>query len=78
MGVIISTVAGLGTAGYVSTIISSFLTVSTGVLRTSSLTFYDALNYNSANAVYVKSTLLYFNSYVVGGAIVAQPQFVSF
>jgi hypothetical protein len=73
-----STVTGLGTAGYRSTILSSFLTLSTGLLTTSSITFYDSLNANTANLVYVKSTFLYFNNYVVGGATQLQPQIFTF
>ena len=73
-----STVAGLGTTGYVSTILSSFITLSTGMITTSSALFFDSRNFNSVNTVYVQSTLLYFNNYVVGGSTQLQPQFVTF
>jgi hypothetical protein len=73
-----STVAGLGTIGYRSTLLSSFLTLSTGLLTTSTLTMFDSLNYNSANNVYVKSTFLYFNNYIVAGTTQLQPQIFTF
>jgi hypothetical protein len=61
-----------------STQISSFLTLSTGLLTTSSITFYDSRNFNSANSVYVQSTFLYFNNYIVAGATQLQPQIFNF
>jgi hypothetical protein len=73
-----STVDGLGTIGYRSTLLSSFLTLSTGLLTTSTLTMFDSLNYNSANNVYVKSTFLYFNNYIVAGTTQLQPQIFTF
>jgi hypothetical protein len=75
---ITSTITGLGTLGYRSTVISSFLTVSTGLLTTSSITFFDSLNSNLGNSVYVKSTFFYFNNYIVGGATQLQPQMFTF
>ena len=73
-----STVQGLGSAGYLSSVTSSFLTVSTGNLTTSTLTFLDELNSNTANVVYVQSTFLYFNTTIIGGATQLQPQLFSF
>jgi hypothetical protein len=73
-----STVAGLGTVGYQSTFRSTFLTLSTGLITTSTLTFFDALNANTANVVYVRSTFLYFNNYIVGGSTQLQPQIFTF
>jgi hypothetical protein len=54
------------------------LTLSTGIITTSTLTMFDSLNFNSANIVYVKSTFLYFNNYIVGGSTQLQPQFFTF
>ena len=73
-----STVLGLGTYGYKSTILSSFNTLSVGTLTTSSILLFDSLNFNSANLVYAKSTFLYFNNYIVGGATQLQPQIFTF
>ncbi len=75
---LLSTVDGLGSAGYLSTQISSFLTLSTGFITTSTLGFYDSMNNNLLNNVYVKNTYLYFNDYVVGGATQLQPQIFNF
>ena len=72
---LVSTVTGLGTIGYKSTIISSFLTVSTGLLTTSSITFFDTIN---SNTLLAKSTFLFFNNYVIGGATQLQPQMFTF
>jgi hypothetical protein len=44
----------------------------------SSAIFYDGLNKNTGNVVYVASTFLYFNTYVIGGTRVAQPQWATF
>jgi hypothetical protein len=73
-----STVVGLGTYGYRSTVLSSFLTISTGLLTTSTITLYDSKNFNSANTLYAMSTYLYFNNYVVAGATQLQPQIFNF
>jgi len=72
-----STVGGLGNV-YISTVRSTFLTLSTGYITASTLNFFDPINMNSTNTLNVKSTLLYFNTYVVGGARVAQPQLFTF
>ena len=84
-----STTIGLGTIGYISTSglvsttqsllgISSFLRVSTGNITTSTATFIDTLNTNSVNTVYVRSTFLYYNNYVIGGTTQLQPQIFIF
>jgi hypothetical protein len=73
-----STVTGLGSAGYRSTILSSFITLSTASLTTSSITFFDSLNANTANLVYVRSTFMFFNNYIIGGATQLQPQIFTF
>jgi hypothetical protein len=44
----------------------------------SSLNMYDPINSNTINTLTVKSTLLYFNTLVVAGARVAQPQTFTF
>jgi hypothetical protein len=72
-----STVGGLGNV-YISTVRSTFLTLSTGYLTASSLNLYDSVNMNSTNTITVKSTLLYFNTLVVGGSRVAQGQVFTF
>ena len=74
---LVSTVGGLGNV-YISTIRSTFLTLSTGSITTSSLNFYDPINSNTMNTITVRSTLLYFNTLVVAGARVAQPQTFTF
>jgi hypothetical protein len=74
---LISTVGGLGNV-YISTVRSTFLTLSTGYLTASTLNLYDPINMNSTNTLNVRSTLLYFNTYVVGGARVAQAQVFTF
>jgi hypothetical protein len=73
-----STVVGLGTAGYLSTQISSFLTLSTGNLITSSITFNSPSSAPVGNNVYVSSSLFYFNQFVIGGTRVQQPQIFTF
>jgi hypothetical protein len=73
-----STVTGLGTAGYISTLISSFITLSTANLTASSITLFDAQSNNATNNVYVQSSFLYFNNYIVSGANQLQPQFITF
>ena len=73
-----STVAGLGSSGYISSVISSFITLSTANMTTSSVTFFDAQSNNVANNVYVQSSFLYFNNYIVSGANQLQPQFITF
>ena len=71
---LVSTTQGLQRTGYLSTYISSFLTLSTGLITTSSITLYDSRNFNSANLVYAQSTFLYFNNYIVAGTRQLQPQ----
>ena len=73
-----STVQGLGSAGYISSFISSFITLSTANLTASSITLFDAQSNNAANNVYVQSSFLYFNNYIVSGANQLQPQFITF
>jgi hypothetical protein len=75
---LLSTVGGLGSIGYLSTQISSFLTFSTGFITASTLGLYDSGNNNVLNNVYVKKTYLYFNDYIVGGATQLQPQIFDF
>jgi hypothetical protein len=52
--------------------------LSTGVLTTSSVILFDPLSANALNTVTVASTFLYFNSFIIGGTRVAQPQWVVF
>jgi hypothetical protein len=73
-----STVIGLGTVGYLSTQISSFLTLSTGNLITSSITFNSPSSAPVGNNVFVSSSLFYFNQFVIGGTRVQQPQIFTF
>ena len=73
-----STVIGLGTAGYLSTQISSFLTLSTGNLITSSITFNSPSSAPVGNNVFVSSSLFFFNQFVIGGTRVQQPQIFTF
>lgn len=73
-----STVIGLGTVGYLSTQISSFLTLSTGNLITSSITFNSPSSAPVGNNVFVSSSLLFFNQFVIGGTRVQQPQIFTF
>jgi hypothetical protein len=72
-----STVGGLGNI-YISTVRSTFLTLSTGSITASSVLLYDTINSNYLNSLNVNSTLLYFNTLVVGGARVAQGQVFTF
>jgi hypothetical protein len=73
-----STVIGLGTVGYLSTQISSFLTLSTGNLITSSITFNSPSSAPVGNNVFVSSSLFFFNQFVIGGTRVQQPQIFTF
>jgi len=73
-----STVIGLGTAGYLSTQISSFLTLSTGNLIVSSITFNSPNSAPVGNNVFVSSSLFFFNQFVIGGTRVQQPQIFTF
>jgi len=73
-----STVIGLGTVGYLSTQLSSFLTLSTGNLITSSITFNSPSSAPVGNNVFVSSSLFYFNQFVIGGTRVQQPQIFTF
>jgi hypothetical protein len=73
-----STVIGLGTVGYLSTQISSFLTLSTGNLITSSITFNSPNSAPVGNNVFVSSSLFFFNQFVIGGTRVQQPQIFTF
>ena len=73
-----STVIGLGTVGYLSTQISSFLTLSTGNLITSSITFNSPSSTPVGNNVFVSSSLFFFNQFVIGGTRVQQPQIFTF
>jgi hypothetical protein len=73
---ILSTTQLLTSSIQASTMSARF--ISAGSISVSSSIYYDALNNNSANVVYVASTFLYFNSYVIGGSKVAQPQWVTF
>jgi hypothetical protein len=75
---LLSTTTGLGSLGYQSTFRSTFLTLSTGLLTTSTITFYDSMNCNAPNNVYVKSTFMYFNDYIIGGTTQLQPQIFTF
>jgi hypothetical protein len=75
---LVSTTRGLGSSGYISSVISSFITLSTANMTTSSVTFFDAQSNNVANNVYVQSSFLYFNNYIVSGANQLQPQFITF
>jgi hypothetical protein len=75
---LVSTTAGIIRTGYLSTYISSFLTLSTGSITASTVTFFDSRNFNSANNLYVQSTFLYFNSYIVSGTRQMQPQIFTF
>jgi hypothetical protein len=73
-----STVIGLGTAGYLSTQISTFLTLSTGNLIVSSITFNSPSSAPVGNNVFVSSSLFYFNQFVIGGTRVQEPQIFTF
>jgi hypothetical protein len=73
-----STVIGLGTAGYLSTQISTFLTLSTGNLVVSSITFNSPSSAPVGNNVFVSSSLFYFNQFVIGGTRVQEPQIFTF
>jgi hypothetical protein len=73
-----STTIGLGTVGYLSTQISSFLTLSTGNLITSSITFNSPSSAPVGNNVFVSSSLFFFNQFVIGGTRVQQPQIFTF
>jgi hypothetical protein len=73
-----STTIGLGTVGYLSTQISSFLTLSTGNLITSSITFNSPSSVPVGNNVFVSSSLFFFNQFVIGGTRVQQPQIFTF
>jgi hypothetical protein len=74
---LLSTVGGLGNI-YISTTRSTFFTLSTGFLTASSINLLDPLNFNSTNTLRTQSTLLYFNTLVIGGARVAQEQLFTF
>jgi hypothetical protein len=73
-----STVNSLAPLGFQSTFRSTFLTLSTGLITTSTLVFLDSRNANAPNQVYVRSTFLYFNDYIIGGATQLQPQIFTF
>ena len=76
--VLYSTITNLGSFGYMSSVVSSFLTLSTGTQTTSTTRYIDTLNTNSTYNIYVRSTFLYFNNYIVAGVTQLQPQIFNF
>jgi hypothetical protein len=76
--VLYSTITNLGSFGYMSSVVSSFLTLSTGTQTTSTTQYIDTLNTNSTYNIYVRSTFLYFNNYIVAGVTQLQPQIFNF
>jgi len=54
------------------------LTLSTGNLITSSITFNSPSSAPVGNNVFVSSSLFYFNQFVIGGTRVQQPQIFTF